>query len=95
MVFRLNTMKSLCKSAFKFYSYWYLGGNYPISNAGFDVKQIDLKKFIMRLRKKFIYDILVLILTRKPSLTFKTGTWEPMLEEYQNEKMDADKGRFY
>ncbi len=39
--------KPLCKSAFKFYSYWYPGGNRPISNviynAGFDVDRIDLK----------------------------------------------------
>jgi len=39
--------KPLCKSAFKFQSYWYPGDNRPISNviynAGFDVDHVDLK----------------------------------------------------
>ncbi len=45
--------KPLCKSAFKFYSYWYPGGNRPISNviynAGFDVDRVDLKNQILYL----------------------------------------------
>lgn len=45
--------KPLCKSAFKFYSYWYPGGNRPISNviynAGFDVDRVDLKNQLLYL----------------------------------------------
>ena len=45
--------KSLCKSAFKFYSYWYPGDNRPISNviynAGFDVDRVDLKNQLLYL----------------------------------------------
>lgn len=45
--------KPLCKSAFKFYSYWYPGGNRPISNviynAGFDVDRVDLKNQMLYL----------------------------------------------
>ncbi len=39
--------KPLCKSAFKFYSYWYPGCNRPISNViysvGFDADRVDFK----------------------------------------------------
>lgn len=42
--------KPLCKSTFKFYSYWYPGYNRPISNviynAGFDVDRVDLKNIL-------------------------------------------------
>ena len=45
--------KPLCKSAFKFYSYWYPGYNRPISNviynAGFDVDRVDLKNQMLYL----------------------------------------------
>ena len=45
--------KPLCKSAFKFYSYWYPGYNRPISNviynAGFDVDRVDLKNQLLYL----------------------------------------------
>ena len=45
--------KPLCKSAFKFYSYWYPGSNRPISNviynAGFDVDRVDLKNQLLYL----------------------------------------------
>lgn len=47
--------KPLCKSTFKFQSYWYPGHNRPISNviynAGFDVKGVDLKKQVLHLIK--------------------------------------------
>ncbi len=45
--------KPLCKSAFKFQSYWYPGNNRPISNviynAGFDVKTVDMKNQVLHL----------------------------------------------
>ena len=45
--------KPLCKSAFKFQSYWYPGPNRPISNviynAGFDVKTVDMKNQVLYL----------------------------------------------
>ena len=45
--------KPLCKSAFKFNSYWYPGHNRPISNviynAGFDIDRIDLKNQMLYL----------------------------------------------
>ena len=45
--------KPLCKSAFKFQSYWYPGHNRPISNviynAGFDVKTVDMKNQVLYL----------------------------------------------
>lgn len=45
--------KPLCKSAFKFQSYWYPGYNRPISNvifnAGFDVKTVDMKNHVLYL----------------------------------------------
>ena len=45
--------KPLCKSAFKFYSYWYPGGNRPVSNviynADFDVDRVDLKNQMLYL----------------------------------------------
>lgn len=47
--------KPLCKSAFKFYSYWYPGDNRPISNviynAGFDVDRVDLKNQMLYLTR--------------------------------------------
>ena len=45
--------KPLCKSAFKFYSYWYPGYNRPLSNviynAGFDVDRVDVKNQMLYL----------------------------------------------
>ena len=45
--------KPLCKSAFKFQSYWYPGQHRPISNviynAGFDVKTVDMKNQVLYL----------------------------------------------
>lgn len=47
--------KPLCKSAFKFQSYWYPGQHRPISNviynAGFDVKTVDMKNQMLYLAK--------------------------------------------
>ena len=45
--------KPLCKSAFKFYFYWYPGYNRPLSNviynAGFDVDRVDVKNQMLYL----------------------------------------------
>lgn len=45
--------KPLCKSAFKFQSYWYPGPNRPMSNviynAGFDIETVDVKNHILYL----------------------------------------------
>ncbi len=47
--------KPLCKSAFRFTSYWYPGYNRPISNviynAGFDVAKVDLKNQLLHLTR--------------------------------------------
>ena len=47
--------KPLCKSAFKYCSYWYPGKNRPISNviynAGFDVAKVDLEHQVLHLTR--------------------------------------------
>ena len=47
--------KSLCKSAYKFYSYWSPSHNRPagnvIYNAGYDVVKVDVKGQVLYLKK--------------------------------------------
>ena len=47
--------KPLCKSAYKFNSYWYPGQNRPVSNviynAGYDVEKVDLAEQVILLKK--------------------------------------------